>query len=269
MEKSLMIASASALGASALTLLACRFLSKRREAHDNVYETEKLIGEYLIFHFGKPDELLPYGFGPHDSLDFPKRCALECIKHIGDNVPSIALDIGCAVGRSSFELAKRFDQVVGIDFSHGFINACNQLKTYGRLEYSVQTEGSLVSKHVAEVDLDIVSKSHCTMFVSVGFEKSHLNNVGVSTLRSKAEDCPLNKERHFVEFSLRNSLWLGGYKDADGKIVTGFDNLKSYLGPDFELIEDKLMPFLIRENACENQWSVAHATIWKRRQATP
>ncbi|RMX48165.1 hypothetical protein pdam_00015388 [Pocillopora damicornis] len=65
------------------------------------------------------------------------------------------------------------------------------------------------------------------------------------------------------------SLWLGGYKDADGKIVTGFDNLKSYLGPDFELIEDKLMPFLIRENACENQWSVAHATIWKRRQATP
>ena len=93
-------------------------------------------------------------------------------------MPSIALDIGCAVGRSSFELAKRFDQVVGIDFSH----ACNQLKTYGRLEYSVQTEGSLVSKHVAEVDLDIVSKSHCTMFVSVGFEKSHLNNVGVSTL---------------------------------------------------------------------------------------
>ena len=78
-----MIASASALGASALTLLACRYLSKRREAHDNVYETEKLIGEYLIFHFGKPDELLPYGFGPHDSLDFPKRCALECIKHIG------------------------------------------------------------------------------------------------------------------------------------------------------------------------------------------
>ena len=97
-------------------------------------------------------------------------------------MPSIALDIGCAVGRSSFELAKRFDRVVGIDFSHGFINACNQLKTYGRLEYSVQTEGSLVSKHVAEVDLDIVSKSHCTIFVSVGFEKSHLNNVGVSTL---------------------------------------------------------------------------------------
>ena len=81
MEKQLMIASASALSASALTFLACRYLSKRREAKEYVYETEKFIGEYLIFHFGKPDELLPYGFGPRESLDFPKRCALECIKH--------------------------------------------------------------------------------------------------------------------------------------------------------------------------------------------
>lgn len=284
-----MIASASALGASALTLLACRYLSKRREAHDNVYETEKLIGEYLIFHFGKPDELLPYGFGPHDSLDFPKRCALECIKHIGDNVPSIALDIGCAVGRSSFELAKRFDQVVGIDFSHGFINACNQLKTYGRLEYSVQTEGSLVSKHVAEVDLDI-DRSRLSFYQGDACNlPSDLGQFGCVLAANLV--CRLPNPYQFLdrlpslvapggvlvitspyswleEFTPKN-LWLGGYKDAEGKIVTGFDNLKSYLGPNFELIEDKPMPFFIRETARKNQWTVAHATIWKRRQATP
>lgn len=74
-----------------------------------------------------------------------------------DDVPSIALDIGCAVGRSTFELAKKFNQVIGIDFSHGFINAANKLKTYGKLPYTVQTEGSLVSQHVAAVDPDIVS----------------------------------------------------------------------------------------------------------------
>ena len=81
MEKNLVIASASAFSASALTFLAYRYLSSRCEAKENVYETEKLIGEYLIFHFGKPDELLPYGFGPSESLDFPKRCALECVKY--------------------------------------------------------------------------------------------------------------------------------------------------------------------------------------------
>jgi 2-polyprenyl-3-methyl-5-hydroxy-6-metoxy-1,4-benzoquinol methylase len=39
-----------------------------------------------------------------------------------------ALDIGCAVGRSSFELARNFKEVVGIDFSHRFVLAvCPQL----------------------------------------------------------------------------------------------------------------------------------------------
>ena len=72
-------------------------------------------------------------------------------------MPSIALDIGCSVGRSTFELAKRFNQVVGIDFSHVFIDAANKLKMYGKLDYNVQREGSLVSPDTAEVDSDIVS----------------------------------------------------------------------------------------------------------------
>lgn len=81
MEKHLLIASASAVTASALTVIAYRYLSKRHEANENVYETEQLIGEYLIFHYGTEGELLPYGFGPKDSLEFPSRCALECIRH--------------------------------------------------------------------------------------------------------------------------------------------------------------------------------------------
>jgi len=55
---------------------------------------------------------------------------------------------------------------VGIDFSHGFIDACNKLKTYGKLPFSVQTEGTLVSEHVAEVDPEIVSEHVCLVFCS-------------------------------------------------------------------------------------------------------
>jgi hypothetical protein len=61
------------------------------------------------------------------------------------------------------------------------------------------------------------------------------------------------------------STWLGGYKDEAGRPVTGFDTLKKTLGPDFDLIEDVNMPFFIRETAHKNQWSVAHATVWKRK----
>ena len=44
--------------------------------------------------------------------------------------------------------------------------------------------------------------------------------------------------------------------------------MKSYLGPNFELLHEKNMPFFIRETARKNQWCVSHATIWKRRKTT-
>ena len=61
------------------------------------------------------------------------------------------------------------------------------------------------------------------------------------------------------------TTWLGGYKDKDGKPVLGFDTLKKCLGADFDLLEDCEMPFFIRETAHKNQWTVAHATVWKRK----
>ena len=84
-----------------------------------------------------------------------------------DVVPDIALDIGCAVGRSTFELSKKFSKVVGIDYSQAFIDCSNQLKKYGELPYSVTTEGSLVSQRVAEVDADIVSCHDHNVFLSL------------------------------------------------------------------------------------------------------
>jgi hypothetical protein len=61
-------------------------------------------------------------------------------------------------------------------------------------------------------------------------------------------------------------LWLGGFKDSDGNPVTGLDTLKKHLQPNFELLDTKDMPFFIRETARKNQWSVAQASIWKRRK---
>ncbi|XP_015774777.1 PREDICTED: uncharacterized protein LOC107352968 [Acropora digitifera] len=39
--------------------------------------------------------------------------------------------------------------------SHRFIDAANKLKMHGKLDYVVQTEGSLTSQHMAEIDPDI------------------------------------------------------------------------------------------------------------------
>ena len=79
----------------------------------NPYETRKLVEEYLLFHYGRADEVLPYPDGPVGALGFAVRSVTETLE-VG-NGRERALDLGCAVGRSSFELSKFSEQVIGID----------------------------------------------------------------------------------------------------------------------------------------------------------
>ncbi len=49
-------------------------ISTTSSSHDgNVYETDKAVAEYLLFHFGKPEDILPYSVGPKDALQFAQR----------------------------------------------------------------------------------------------------------------------------------------------------------------------------------------------------
>ena len=84
-DRSILVASACALSASALTYLACKYVSRRRlaqnEASQAVYDETETLGQVLSQHYGKPEQLLPCGFGPVDSLGYPTQCALECIKY--------------------------------------------------------------------------------------------------------------------------------------------------------------------------------------------
>ena len=72
-------------------------------------------------------------------------------------MPNTACDIGCAVGRSSFELCRDFQKVVGVDFSSNFIAACDELKNQGSMLYSMTTVGFLDQKLAAAVDPSLVT----------------------------------------------------------------------------------------------------------------
>jgi 2-polyprenyl-3-methyl-5-hydroxy-6-metoxy-1,4-benzoquinol methylase len=41
----------------------------------------------------------------------------------GERGETLALDIGCAVGGATFELARSFSHVLGIDYSQSFVDA--------------------------------------------------------------------------------------------------------------------------------------------------
>ncbi len=65
-----------------------------------------------------------------DALRFPARCAALCERHCralldftGEAGETLALDVGCAVGGATFELARSFQNVIGIDYSQAFVDA--------------------------------------------------------------------------------------------------------------------------------------------------
>ena len=55
-----------------------------------------------------------------------------------------ALDIGCAVGRASFELARHFAKVEGVDYSARFIDVALALGARDRFRYALPVEGELL-----------------------------------------------------------------------------------------------------------------------------
>ena len=95
-----------------------------------IYESDKLLAEYLLFHFGTQEEILPpTARGPpgmREALDFPCRT----VAHFSPEIVDRGLDLGCAVGRSTFEMARTCRRVIGIDFSHAFIHAAEALREW-------------------------------------------------------------------------------------------------------------------------------------------
>ena len=99
------------------------------------YETDKLLSEYAEFHYGEEY---------FDVQNFSQALAQLAIQAMGNRPARTALDLGCAAGRATFELARHFDQVTGIDFSARFIGLGVKLAEQGLLRYTLTDEGDLV-----------------------------------------------------------------------------------------------------------------------------
>ena len=116
-----------------------------------MYETDAAVSQYCEAHYGKTYFDVP---------NFPAQCAAACFQYTQGRPRRKALDLGCAVGRASFELAQEFDRVTGIDFSARFIRVALQLKEKGNVHFELVEEGDVVSYHEArlsEVGLDGVA----------------------------------------------------------------------------------------------------------------
>lgn len=239
----------------------------------NIYETRRLLDEYLLFHYGAPTEVLPWEQGPSSALGFAVRSVTELADL--SLSPQTALDLGCAVGRSSFELAKHCQSVLGIDYSQSFIDAAHQLIT-SDVPYQRADEAASSTALIASVPSDCPRNR-------VQFEQGdamHLRaDLGSFDLVHAANLlCRLTEPQLLIErlpelvkpggqlLLTTPCTWLEDFTPR-GNWPQGStrDWLKSVLSQHFDLIVEKDIPFLIREHARKYQWSVALGTRWRRR----
>ena len=235
----------------------------------SIYESDKLLAEYLLFHYGSAGEIFPYQFGPREALEYPARCVSECVTASGR-----ALDLGCAVGRSAFELARTCEQVIGIDFSRRFIDAANALKT-GGLAYERMDEGDRTTPLIARVPARI---DRTRVAFETGDAMDLRTDLGAFdvVLMANLIDRLREPRRCLARLpALVKSggqlvitspyTWLEDFTPRANWLSPALDGLRAALAPHFDLVSTRDMPFLIREHARKFQWSVAQATTWIRR----
>ncbi|MGB4467291.1 MAG: 5-histidylcysteine sulfoxide synthase [Azovibrio sp.] len=243
------------------------------------YETDKQVSEYAEFHYGDTYFGVP---------NFPQAMARLAIEALGERPAQKALDLGCATGRASFELARHFDAVTGIDFSARFIQLGVQLAEQGSLRYTLTEEGELVSFKERRLDeLGLAEVCHKVQFLQgdacnlkplfAGYDLILAANL-IDRLYSPRKLLTQIHERlnpggllvlaspytWLTEHTPREE-WLGGFKQ-DGENLTTLDALKTLLAPHFRLLQAPLdVPFVIRETRRKFQHSISEVTVWERR----
>jgi len=247
----------------------------------NPYETDELVTQYLEFH---------YGDSYFNVENYPAKCAQLCLQLMaseGGVVTQKALDLGCAVGRSTFELARGFDEVIGVDLSLRFIECAKKLKEKDSLEYSLITEGELVTPCKAELaGLNLDQQSNKVQFYqedacNLSDRHQQYNLIFAGNLLDR-----LSNPRQFLssvhsylaiggilvmsspytlleEYTPRDN-WMGGYTE-NGKVVRVLDGIKEELAPHFIMVNEPIdVPFVIRETRRKFQHTIAELSGWKR-----
>lgn len=240
-----------------------------------VYESGKLLAEYLLFHFGTADEILPPGqswpAGMVEALGFPVRT----VAHFAPGEVDSGLDLGCAVGRSAFEMARNCRQVTGIDFSHAFIRSAEALRRGESLAFDRIEEASLrtplTARAPAGVDrarLHFQQGDAMDLPDDLGpFDRVHAANLLCRLARPQLllERLPSLVKPGGELVLATPCTWLEEFTPPANWPPAGtFEWLVDTLSPHFHLTEKTGEPFLIRETARKFQWTRSLVTVWRR-----
>ncbi len=247
------------------------------EPRMNIYETDAMVAQYIEFHYGEDY------FGVQN---FPVACIAELAKHLNGKQVERALDIGCATGRSSFELARHAQHVDALDFSARLIVAPTALQKDGLQRYAIQDEGEIVSfkeitlesfgyTDIADrvnfmqgdacnlpekfTDYDVVFAGN---LIDRLYEPDRFLQLIKNRIRSGGLLVITSPYTWLEEFTEREK-WLGGFKAQTGENYTTLEGIRDALQPEFEPTAEAVdVPFVIRETKRKYQHTVAELSVW-------
>lgn len=229
------------------------------------YESETLLRQYLDFHFrSKNTDYLPHHPLPEGGLDFPKRCADKLVEY--SERFGRALDLGCAVGGSSFTLARVFDDVVGIDFSAAFIDAASHLANEDQfvLSEEIYKAPSEDRKCIASFQ----TGDACDLSDDLGVFDAILMANLLCRLPDPAQCLEGLKKvtsPGSVLFFTTPCSWDEAYTPRDKWLWPTLEGLHSHLDDWCECMEVTDMHFVLRDHERRAQFTVAQASVWKVR----
>ena len=273
----------------------------------NVYETDASLHMYYGLHYPESGNvvenipsIIPHDHAPIHGLNFQQRVA-QLLHRLMKSQPEPpqyrnALDIGCAVGGASFELAKFFDHVDGFDYSSSFIQAAKHMQTQPEtVRFRVPIEADIYQEvqavHSIGVTESIRSKvtfstgdaCHMESMVKDGQLRTDYNGIIMSNLLCRLPD-PIACLDGLSNLIQRNGLvvivtpyswlteyterenWLGGHIDHhSNEAIYSKNTLQKLMeSRGFIKIHEEQIPLIIREHQRKYQYIVSEATGWKK-----
>lgn len=242
---------------------------------ENPYETPGCVAEYLLAHYGPVRELCAFGVLPRKAVRFHHQILKECVLPLPFEGPTRGLDIGCGVGRFTFELSHAADSVLGIDSSKAFIEAAQQMARSGSTTISMKESGA----EFRSIDLTLpveLRQSKVEFQVGDAMDLSALPEHSFHIVAAINLICRLSKPREFLaqlhrlvapagQLIIASPFsWLEEFTPRDQWLNS--QQLKEVLRPHFRRVSRHNLPFVIREHRRKFQLIVSDVALFIRRE---
>jgi SAM-dependent methyltransferase len=239
----------------------------------NAYESERYLHEYLLLHYGRAREVCPLPLFPEAFFRFHERLRQECLLPMPRGAVTRALDLGCGVGRFTFELGRVAATALGIDNSRRFIAAARRMARRRACSVRLQETGAAFRRQKLVLPRSLRS-SKVEFRVGDAIELEQFAAGAFHIVAAVNLICRIPQPRRFLR-GLHRLVAPGGQL----LIASPFSWLKQYsvtrewltaadverlLHPHFKLLRRRELPFLLREHRRKYQLVISEVLVFQK-----